>query len=504
MSDLLANLAIGFDAALTWEALVYCFAGVFLGTFIGVLPGIGPLAAIAMLLPVTFHLPPVAALIFLAGVYYGALYGGSTAAILLRLPGTAASAVICVDGHAMARAGRANVALVMTTIASFIGGCVAVLVIAGFSPPLARFALGMGPAEYAALMIFGLVAASAMSDGSILKGFGMVLTGLLIGLVGMDVTAGTLRYTFGLSHLADGLSIVVLAMGLFGISEVLNNLTSGQAGKIVKSRFRLRDIIPERRDLTMSLAAIARGTGIGSALGILPGAGPAMSSFASYSVEKQLARDPSRFGQGAIEGVAGPEASNNAAAQTSFIPTLTLGIPGDAIMALILGALMIHGIAPGPNVMNSHPELFWGLIVSFWIGNLMLLVLNLPLIGIWLKILSIPYRILFPTIMLFICIGVYSVSRNPADVITVGVFGIFGTLIYALRCDAVPLILGFILGPMLEEYARRALLFSRGDPFVFIERPLSLTFLLCAVGLVVLTTVPRVLRRMREAKTNTS
>jgi putative tricarboxylic transport membrane protein len=504
MSDLLANLAIGFDTALSWEALLYCFAGVTLGTFIGILPGIGPLAAIAMLLPVTFHLEPVSALIFLAGVYYGALYGGSTAAILLRLPGTAASAVICIDGHAMARAGRANVALVMTTIASFIGGCVAVLVIAGFSPPLARFAIGMGPADYASLMVFGLVAASAMSGGAFLKGLGMVLLGLLIGLVGMDVNAGTLRYTFGFSHLADGLSIVVLAMGLFGISEVLNNLVSGDPGHMIKTRFTLRDLIPSRRDLKMSLSAIGRGTAIGSALGILPGAGPAMSSFASYSVEKQLARDPSRFGKGAIEGVAGPEASNNAAAQTSFIPTLTLGIPGDAIMALILGALMIHGITPGPNVMNSHPELFWGLVVSFWIGNLMLLVLNLPLIGVWIKILSIPYRILFPGIMLFICIGVYSVNRNPADVLTVAVFGVFGVAMYALRCDIVPLILGFILGPMLEEYARRALLFSRGDPLVFFERPVSLTFLVCALLLIAVTTTPRIMARMHRAKSDES
>jgi putative tricarboxylic transport membrane protein len=502
MSDLLANLAIGFDTALSWEALLYCFAGVTLGTFIGILPGIGPLAAIAMLLPVTFHLAPVAALIFLAGVYYGALYGGSTAAILLRLPGTAASAVICIDGHAMARAGRANVALVMTTIASFIGGCVAVLVIAGFSPPLARFAIGMGPADYASLMVFGLVAASAMSEGAFLKGLGMVLVGLLIGLVGMDVNAGTLRYTFGFSHLADGLSIVVLAMGLFGISEVLNNLVSGDPGHVIKTRFTFRDLIPGRRDLVQSLSAIGRGTAIGSALGILPGAGPAMSSFASYSVEKQLARDPSRFGKGAIEGVAGPEASNNAAAQTSFIPTLTLGIPGDAIMALILGALMIHGITPGPNVMNSHPELFWGLVVSFWIGNLMLLVLNLPLIGVWIKILSIPYRMLFPGIMLFICIGVYSVNRNPADVLTVAVVGVFGVAMYGLRCDVVPLILGFILGPMLEEYARRALLFSRGDPLVFLERPVSLAFLVCALLLIAVTATPRIMARMRQAKSD--
>lgn len=500
MSDLLAHLQTGFHAAFTWQALLYCFAGVTLGTFIGVLPGIGPLAAIAMLLPLTYYLSPIDGLIFLAGVYYGALYGGSTTAILLRLPGTAASAVICIDGYQMARAGRANVALVMTTVASFVGGCVAVVIIAAFSPPLARFAISMGPAEYASLMVFGLVTAAVMSQGSLLKGAGMILVGLLIGLVGMDVNAGMLRYTFGISALADGLSIVALAMGLFGVAEVLQNLVSGGAGRVLSTRFSMRDLIPSRADLRQSRDAMLRGTGIGSALGILPGAGPAMASFVSYAVEKRVARDPSRFGEGAIEGIAGPEASNNAAAQTSFIPTLTLGIPGDAVMALILGALMIHGITPGPNVMNSHPELFWGLVVSFWIGNVFLLILNLPLIGIWIRLLSIPYRMLLPAIILFMCIGVYSLNRNPVDVGIVAFFGIIGLIFYKLKCEAAPLILGFILGPMLEEYTRRALLLSRGDPMVFLDRPVSLTFLLASLAIMLWAISPLIANRFRQMK----
>lgn len=491
--ELFSHLAIGVKAALSLQSLLYCFFGVTLGTFIGVLPGIGPLATIAMLMPLTFTLEPMIALIFLAGIYYGALYGGSTASILLRLPGTAASAVICLDGNAMARQGRANAALVMTTVASFFGGCLAVLVIAAFSPPLARFAIGMGPSEYTALMVFGVIAAAAMSEGSFLKGMAMVLLGMIAGLVGMDIDSGILRYTFGSDHLANGVSIVALAMGLFGVAEVMRNLMSSDAGMLIHTAFRMRDIWPERDDMNRSWWPMTRGAALGSIFGILPGAGPVLSSFASYSMEKQISADPSRFGNGAIEGVVGPEASNNAAAQTSFIPTLTLGIPGDAVMALMLAVLMVHGINPGPNVMSSHPDLFWGLVVSFWVGNVMLMILNLPLIGIWLKMVSIPYRLLFPAIMVFICIGIYSANNNVADLFLVALLGLVGVLFASLRCDPAPLILGFILGPMLEEYARRALLFSRGDLSVFVKSPLSATLLAGSVVLLVSALIPNLL-----------
>ena len=485
------QLSIGFATALSGQALFYCFLGTALGTFIGVIPGIGPLAAIAMLLPLTFGLPPEVALIFLAGIYYGALSGGSTVAILLRIPGSAASAVVCLDGYAMARAGRANAALVMTTVASFFGGCFAILVIAALSPPLAKFAIRMGPAEYASLMVLGLVAAAAMSPGSIIKGIGMVLVGIILGLIGMDVGSGMLRYTFGMSHLQDGLSIVIIAMGLFGVAELLRNLLAGSDAEIIKTKFGLKDMIPQRQDMHASWFPMLRGSVVGSALGILPGAGPAMSSFASYSLEKQVSKQPERFGEGAIEGVVGPEAANNAAAQTGFIPTLTLGIPGDAIMGLMLGALMIHGITPGPNVISSHPALFWGLVISFWIGNLMLVVLNLPLIGIWIKMLSIPYRIMFPAVIVMIGIGIYSLNGNPLDIVTVAVIGVAGIVFAALRCDPAPLLLGFILGPMLEEYGRRAMMFSRGDPLVFVQEPISAFFLFLTVLFIASSALPK-------------
>lgn len=485
------QISIGIATALSAQALLYCFFGTALGTVIGVIPGIGPLAAIAMLLPLTFGLPPEVALIFLAGIYYGALYGGSTVAILLRIPGTAASAVVCLDGYAMARAGRANSALVMTTVASFFGGCFAILVIAGLSPPLATFAIRMGPAEYASLMVLGLVAAAAMSQGSILKGIGMVLVGILLGLIGMDIGSGMLRYTFGLNHLQDGLSIVVIAMGLFGVAELLRNLMAENDAEIIRTKFGLRDMVPEREDLRASWWPMLRGSAIGSALGILPGAGPAMSSFASYSMEKQVSKEPARFGHGAIEGVVGPEAANNAAAQTGFIPTLTLGIPGDAVMGLMLGALMIHGITPGPNVISSHPALFWGLVFSFWIGNLMLVVLNLPLIGLWIRLLSIPYRIMFPAVVVMIGIGIYSINGNPLDIVSVALIGVAGIVFAALRCDPAPLLLGFILGPMLEEYGRRAMMFSRGDPLVFVTEPISAFFLFLTVLFIASAALPR-------------
>jgi putative tricarboxylic transport membrane protein len=465
---------------------------------VGVLPGIGSLATIGMLLPVTFGLSPVTALIMLAGIYYGALYGGSTAAILVNLPGTPANAVVCLDGYPMAKQGRAAPALVMTTVASFIGGSIATIVVAGFAPPLAEAVLTFGPAEYFSMMVLGLLAAVVIAHGSMLAGVGMVCLGMVLALVGLDITTGVARFTFGTLHLLDGIAFVVIAMGLFGFSEMIVNLESGQARETIDTRIRWRDLMPGRADLRISVWPMMRGTLLGSALGPVPGVGPTISSFISYTLEKKLARDPSRFGQGAMEGVAGPEAANNAAAQTGFIPTLTLGIPGDAVMALMLGALMIHGIAPGPQVMTQRPDLFWGLIASMWIGNLMLLVLNLPLVGVWVRLLRVPYRLLFPSVLVFISIGVYSLNYSPYDVLLAGLFGILGYVFVKLACPPAPLLLGFILGPMMEENLRRAMLLSGGDPAIFVTRPLSLLFLLIAAGLVALVAVGPAVRRWRD------
>lgn len=456
---------------------------------IGVLPGIGPLATIAMLLPVTFYLEPITALIMLAGVYYGAMYGGSTTSILMNLPGTGASAVICLDGSPMAKQGRAGPALVSTTLASFAGACFALIVVGLFAPVLAAWALEFGPAEYFSLMTLGLMAAVMLTQGSSLKGLAMVFLGLLLGLVGTDINSGVYRFTFGMQELSDGINFVVLAMGIFGFSEIISNLANRRrsgGGETISYKFHWRDLILSKDDFKRSAFATLRGTGVGAFIGILPGAGTAISSFLAYSVEKRVARDPSRFGKGAIEGVASPEAANNAAANTSFIPTLTLGIPGDSVMALMLAALMIHGINPGPTVMIDQPQLFWGLLASMVIGNLILLVLNLPLIGIWVRVLTIPYRLLYPLVVLFICIGVYSLRNNVFDVLLTGIFGAVGYLFIKLRCEPAPLLLGFILGPMMEENFRRAMIMSRGDPVTFIERPISLFFLVLSAAAIAL------------------
>lgn len=487
--DLLANLALGFDTALAPSALLYCLLGVTLGTFIGVLPGIGPLAAISLLLPLTFYVPATAAIIMLAGVYYGAQYGGSTASILLNLPGTPSSAVACLDGYPMARQGRAGVALFMTTIASFAGAMVGLVILAGFSPAIAELGLLFGPAEYFSIMMLGLVAAATLS-GSPLRGCAMVIAGLLLSMVGTDVNSGVSRFDFGLSGLMEGISLVALAMGLFGVSDVIasiNNVrNAGPTGRV-----RVRDMLPNREDWSRSWAAMLRGSAIGSFFGALPGAGTSIASFMSYSTEKRVAKQPERFGKGAIEGVTAPEAANNAAAQTAFVPTLSLGIPGDAVMALMLGALIIHGITPGPLLMAERPEVFWGLIVSFALGNLMLLVLNIPLIGVWVSMLRIRYYVLYPFILVFIGLGVYSVNNNVLDIFLVAGLGVLGYILRLLRFEPAPLLLGFILGPMMEENLRRTLLLSRGDAAVFLERPLSLSFLAVALVLVIATALPR-------------
>jgi putative tricarboxylic transport membrane protein len=494
--ELLSHLATGFDVALSPANLLYCLIGVALGTLVGVLPGIGPLATIAMLLPLTFSLPPVGALIMLAGIYYGASYGGSTTAILMKLPGESASVVTCLDGYEMAKQGRAGSALATAALASFFAGTVCTLVIALFAPPLAEVAFKFGAAEFFSLMFMGLVCSAALAHGSLLKALAMVALGLLFGIVGTDVNSGVARFSFGVSWLTDGIGFVVIAMGLFGFAEILANLERPEKRAVFTGT--VSGLMPSAADFRQAWKPTLRGTALGGVFGILPGLGPTISSFAAYALERKLAKDPSRFGKGAIEGVAGPEAANNAAAQTAFIPTLTLGIPGSATMALMLGALMIQGIAPGPQVMQSRPELFWGLIASMWIGNLLLVVLNLPLIGIWIKLLKVPYRMLFPSILAFMAIGVYSVNNNHYEVMLMVGFGILGYVFYKLKCEPAPLLLGFILGPLMEENLRRAMLISRGDPSVFFTRPISAGFMAVSILLLIAMILPAV-RRRRDA-----
>jgi len=479
--DIANGLLLGLQTAMQPEILLYCFIGVFLGTLIGVLPGIGALAAISLLLPITFHLEPVAAIVMLAGVYYGAQYGGSTAAILLNLPGTPSSAVACLDGYPMAKQGRAGVALFMTTVASFIGSMLGIMALVAFAPGIAEIGLLFGAAEYFSIMLLGLIAAATLAAGSPIKGLAMVLFGLLLGTVGTDVNSGVPRFDFGIPELMDAISLVALAMALFGIAELISSVNLKRDGE-VKVKITLRSMLPTREDVRQSVRPMLRGSGIGGFMGALPGTGPSIASFMSYAIEKKVAKDPSRFGKGAIEGVTAPESANNAAAQTAFVPTLSLGIPGDAVMALMLGALIIHGIQPGPMLMTAQPELFWGLIVSFAIGNVMLVILNLPLVNIWVSILRIPYHVLYPAILVFICLGVYSVNNNTFDVYMTAALGVLGYILLKLRFEPAPLLLGFVLGPMMEENLRRAMLLSRGDPSTFIERPISAVVLaLCAL-----------------------
>lgn len=479
--DLITHLWFGFGVALTPANLMYAFVGCLLGTLIGVLPGIGPLATIAMLLPTTFSLPPVSALIMLAGIYYGAQYGGSTTAILVNLPGEASSLVTMIDGHQMARNGRAGPALAAAGLGSFFAGCVGTLVIAAFALPLAEVAFRFGPAEYFSLMVLGLVGAVVLASGSILKAIGMILLGMLLGTVGTDVDSGIARYTLGIPELIDGIGFIVIAMGLFGYGEIISNLGE-QASERKVFNSNLRGLMPSRQDFKHMVPAVLRGTSLGSILGILPGGGAVLASFAAYTLEKKtkLLTGEMPFGKGNIRGVASPEAANNAAAQTSFIPLLTLGIPANAVMAMMVGAMTIHSIHPGPQVMTANPDLFWGLIASMWIGNAMLVVLNLPLIGIWIRLLSVPYRWLFPAIVLLCAMGAYSTTNNTFDIWMLGLFGVIGYIFIKLGMEPSPLILGFILGPMMEENLRRALLLSRGDWSVFITRGLSASLLAVA------------------------
>jgi putative tricarboxylic transport membrane protein len=491
--DLVANLMTGFGVALTPINLLYALIGSLLGTLIGVLPGIGPVATIAMLLPITYALQPVSALIMLAGIYYGAQYGGSTTAILVNLPGEASSAVTCIDGYQMARKGRAGAALAIAALGSFFAGCVGTLLLASFALPMTELALKFGPAEYFSLMILGLIGAVVLAHGSLVKAIAMIVLGLLLGIVGTDVNSGLARFSFGIPELTDGIGTAVVAMGLFGFAEILVNLEHKTDRELLTHK--LRSLMPNREEIRRAIPAVLRGTTIGSLLGVLPGGGALLASFAAYGLEKKVSKHPEEFGKGAVEGVAGPESANNAAAQTSFIPLLTLGIPPNAVMALMVGAMTIHNIQPGPQVMTSNPALFWGLIASMWCGNLMLVVLNLPLIGIWIKLLTVPYRMLYPAILLFCCIGVYSLSNSTFDIYVTTVFGLLGYIFAKLECEPAPLILGFVLGPLMEENLRRAMLLSRGDPTVFVTRPISLVMLALAAGLLLIIVAPNIRRK---------
>jgi putative tricarboxylic transport membrane protein len=509
MYDLLSNLAQGFGVVfqVTYVDLgilslpipmnvFFCLIGALVGTLIGVLPGVGSVATIAMLLPITFGLPPVGALIMLAGIYYGAQYGGSTTSILVNIPGEATSVVTTLDGHQMARQGRAGPALAIAAIGSFIAGCVSTVLVAALGAPLTSIALKFGPAEYFSLMVLGLIFAVVLAKGSLVKAIGMILAGLLMSMVGSDLESGVGRMTFGIAELSDGIGFVVVAMGVFGFAEIIRNLEmTSESRDIVNAK--ITGLMPTRADLKAAGPAIARGTVIGSIIGILPGAGAVIASFAAYTVEKRVSKHPERFGRGAIEGVAGPESANNAAAQTSFIPLLTLGIPPNAVMALMVGAMTIHGIVPGPQVMIKQPDLFWGMIASMWVGNLMLVVINLPLVGVWVTLLRVPYRLLYPSILVFCCIGIYSINNSPFDVIVAAAFGVIGYWLIKHDFEPAPMLLGFVLGPLMEENLRRAMLIARGDVTVFITRPISAGLLLTAAFLLVLAMLP-MLRKRRE------
>jgi putative tricarboxylic transport membrane protein len=488
--ELLDHLTLGFSVALSYQNLALCFVGCLVGTLIGVLPGVGPIATIAMLLPVTFGLPPVGALIMLAGIYYGAQYGGSTTAILVNIPGEATAVVTTLDGHQMARRGRAGAALGIAAIGSFIAGSFATLVIAAIASPLIAVTKRFNAQENFALMVLGLVLAVTLARGSVLRAIAMVITGLLLSTVGQDDATGEARLTLGLEVLDNKIEFAVLAMGLFGFAELLRSLENPEARDVVRGT--IGRLLPTREEFRRSAAPIMRGTVLGSALGALPGNGAVLAPFASYALEKKIAADPSEFGKGAIEGVAGPESANNAGAQTAFIPLLTLGIPPNAVMALMLGAMTIHGVIPGPQVMTRNPDLFWGMIASMWIGNLMLLIINLPLVGLWVKLLKVPYRLLYPAILVFCCIGIYSINNRPEDLFLTAFFGLAGYALIKLGFELAPLLLGFVLGGFMEEAFRRAMDLSRGSLMTFVERPIAATLLALSFIILIVAVLPAV------------
>ncbi len=495
--EIFTNLGLGLETAFTLTNLFYCLVGVFVGTAVGVLPGLGPIATIAMLLPATFGLPPVSALIMLAGIYYGAQYGGSTTAILVNLPGESSSVVTALDGYKMARNGQAGKALATAAIGSFFAGTVATILLALFAPPLADLALKFGPAEYFSLMVLGLVASVVLASGSLLNAIGMVILGLLLGLIGTDVNSGAQRYTFDKPELADGINFVIVAMGMFGIGEIIRNLEHGEDRNVLMKK--VQGLMLSKDDFKRILAPVLRGTFLGSALGILPGGGAMLASFSAYSIEKKVSPNAKNFGKGAIEGVAAPEAANNAGAQTSFIPMLTLGIPSNPVMALMIGAMIIQGIQPGPAVMTEQPALFWGLIVSMWFGNLFLVVLNLPMIGLWVKMILVPYHRLYPAILMFCAIGVFSLNNNDFDIWLMALFGLFGYICAKLGAEPAPMLLGYIIGPMMEEYLRRALLLSHSDPMVFLRSPISATMLAMAAIALIIVMLPALRKKREEA-----
>lgn len=495
--EIFSNLSLGLDTAFTITNLLYCLIGVFVGTAVGVLPGLGPVATIAMLLPATFGLPPISALIMLSGIYYGAQYGGSTTAILVNLPGESSSVVTAIDGYQMARNGHAGKALATAALGSFFAGSVATVLLALFAPPLAELALKFGPAEYFSLMVLGLVASIVLASGSLLHAIGMVILGLLLGIVGTDVNSGAARYTFDMPQLAEGINFVIVAMGMFGIGEIIRNLEHDETRNVLMKK--VSGLMLTKEDFKRIIGPVLRGTVLGSALGILPGGGAMLASFAAYSVEKKVSKNSAEFGKGAIEGVAAPESANNAGAQTSFIPMLTLGIPSNPVMALMIGAMIIQGIQPGPMVMVEQPALFWGLIVSMWIGNFFLVVLNLPMIGLWVKMIMVPYHRLFPAILMFCAIGVFSLNNSEFDVYLMALFGLFGYICAKLGCEPAPMLLGFIIGPMMEEYLRRAMLLSRSDPMVFLTRPISAVMLGLALAAIIVVMLPSLRKKREEA-----
>ncbi len=496
--DLIQNLGIGFETALSLQNLLYAFMGAVLGTLIGVLPGLGPTATIAMLLPSIYALDSTPALIMLAGIYYGSQYGGSTTAILINVPGESSSVVTAIDGYQMARQGRAGPALAAAGLGSFFAGSCATLVVAAFAPPLTELAFKFGPAEYFSLMVLGLIGAVVLASGSLIKAIGMIILGLLIGQINTDVISGVPRYSFDIPELTDGIGFVAIAMGMFGFGEIIANLGRPSEHREVFTKD-VKGLWPTKDDFKAAWPSVLRGTALGSCLGVLPGGGSLLSAFAAYTMEKKIAGPTGRFGKGDIRGVAGPESANNAGAQTSFIPMLTLGIPPNPVMALMVGAMTIKGIQPGPQVMTSNPSLFWGLIASMWVGNLMLIVLNLPLIGMWIKLLTVPYRFLFPAILTFCCIGLYTINNSNFDVYIAVIFGFIGYLFYKLGCEPAPLLLGFILGPMMEENLRRALLLSRGDWSTFVTRPLSSGLLIASLLMIVIVALPSIKAKRQEA-----
>ena len=496
MNAFFGDLWLGLSVAFMPANLLACFIGALLGTLIGVLPGLGPTATIAMLLPLTFGLPVESSIIMLAGIYYGASYGGSTTAILVNLPGEASSVVTAIDGYQMARQGQAGAALSIAAIGSFVAGSIGTLIVAAMSPSLTKVAISFGPAEYFSMMVLGLLMSVILSHGSVLKSVAMIFVGLALGGVGTDINTGVTRFTFGISGLMDGIGFVTVAMGLFGVTELIRNLEERQREGDVELA-KVNSLTLSAQQIKESVGPVVRGSILGSFLGILPGAGPTLASFAAYALEKKVSKEPQKFGHGAIAGVAGPESANNAAAQTSFIPLLTLGLPTNSVMALLIGALIVQGVQPGPMVMTNQPNLFWGLIASMWVGNLMLVIINLPLIGIWIRLLKMPYHYMYPLILLLCAVGAYSLGNNDIDVLLMAIFGVLGYFLMRAGFEPAPLILGFVLGPMMEENLRRAMTMSFGDPTTFFTRPISLGILLFTLGAVVLMALPS-LRSKRE------